>query len=611
MATSALGESEGPKPKKFVNDFTITVATVNGSGSTTSNVTLIRALFGMGIPVSGKNLYPSNIQGMPTWFLIRLNKDGYLARASQSEIVVAMCEESFQEDVALLPPGGVLIYDGDLQQEAPREDIISYALPIRNLVRKAEVPHTLRSYVANMLYVGALVWLLGIDLQEIRRALAHHFSGKDDPVEMNFQMVKTAWEYCDQELEKTGLYHVQRMGKTSGLKLVSGNEAAALGAAFGGIQFAAWYPITPATGLADMLHYHLPRLRKDPDTGRNTFAVVQAEDELAAVGMAVGAGWGGLRAMTSTSGPGLSLMTEFVSLAYFSETPLVIWDVQRVGPSTGLPTRTSQGDILMAHFLGHGDTQNVLLLPGNMQECFQFGGEAFDLAERLQTPVLVMSDLDLGVNLWMTEPFEYPAREMDRGKVLWEEDLEAIDGAWGRYVDVDGDYIPYRTLPGNQHPKSAWFARGTGHDAYAKYSEDPDDWHDNMERLKKKFEQSRKFVPGPIIEMAEVTDIGILAYGSTDPAVQEAREILTARGLPTNYCRVRAVPFTEEVHEFIRTHDRVYVIEMNRDGQLNQLLQLDLPDLAGNLISIARLDGLPFTAAWIVEALQAREGMSA
>ncbi len=607
MSTPGTGGSGRPGPGTTTNDFTITIGTVNGSGSTTSNVTLIRALFSMGIPVSGKNLYPSNIQGMPTWFVIRVNKDGYLARKPHPEIVVAMCEESFSDDVDLLPPGGVLIYDDGIRQEVGRDDITVYPLPVKKLVRDVGAPPNLRSYVGNMIYVGALANLLEIELDEIKRALSHHFSGREKPISLNFETVQTAYQYCENELEKLDPFRVERMEATQGMKLVSGNEAGALGAAFGGVQLAAWYPITPATGLADMLNYHLPRLRRDPETGKNTFAVVQAEDELAAVGMAVGAGWGGLRAMTSTSGPGLSLMNEFVSLAYFSETPIVIWDVQRVGPSTGLPTRTSQGDIFLAYTMGHGDTQNVLLIPGSMEECFQFGWQAFDIAERLQTPVLVMSDLDLGVNLWMTQPFEYPDQEMDRGKVLWEEDLEAWEGEWGRYLDVDGDGIPYRTLPGNQHAESAWFARGTGHDPYARYSEDPDDWYENMERLKKKFTLAESLVPGPVIEDSEKAEVGILASGSCDPAVQEARAILKEEGLLTDYCRVRAVPFTEAVREFIRTHQRVYVVEMNRDGQLHQLLLLDVPELSEKLISTARLDGLPFTAAWIVNQLRTGE----
>lgn len=591
-------------PEDIVNDFSLTIGTVNGSGSQTSNLTLIRALFKMGIPVSGKNLYPSNIQGMPTWFIIRVNKRGYLGRAPQPDLVVAMCPESFEDDVALLPPGGVLISDDSIRKDVERDDIVHYPLPVRKLTRGVDVPRSLTTYVSNMIYVGALVYILGIDQDMIREALEFHFNGKEKPVRLNFQMVESTIDYCAENLQKSDPFRVEAMDDTAGLKLISGNEAAALGAVFGGVQFAAWYPITPATGIADMLNYHLPKLRKDPVTGKNTYAVIQAEDELSAAGMVVGAGWGGLRAMTSTSGPGLSLMTEFASLAYFSETPLVVWDVQRVGPSTGLPTRTSQGDVLLAHYLGHGDTQNIVLFPGSARECFQFGWQSFDLAERLQTPVYVLSDLDLGVNQWMTEPFEYPSKPMDRGKVLWEEDLEQWEGKWGRYLDVDGDGIPYRTLPGNKHPESAWFARGTGHDEFARYTEEPDDWWENMERLSVKYESAREIVPQPEIESDETADIGLIGYGSADPAIQEARYLLKQEGISTHYLRLRAIPFTESVHQFVKDLSRLYVIEMNRDGQMHQLLSLDLPGEAEKLRSVAKQDGLPLSAVWLFEQIK-------
>jgi 2-oxoglutarate ferredoxin oxidoreductase subunit alpha len=544
---------------------------------------------------------------MPTWFTIRVSKHGHLGRPPQPDIVVAMCAESFQDDVALLPPGGMLISDDSIRQDVERDDIYHYPLPVRKLVRGEDVPRSLTTYVANMVYVGGLAYLLDMDLEKIHQALDFHFGGKEKPVNLNYQMVESTVAYCRENLEKQDPFRVEPMDATDGLKLINGNEAAALGAAFGGVQFAAWYPITPATGIAEMLNYHLPKLRQDPVTGKNTFAVVQAEDELAAAGMVVGAGWGGLRAMTSTSGPGLSLMTEFASLAYFSETPIVVWDVQRVGPSTGLPTRTSQGDVLLAHHLGHGDTQNIVLLPGNTNECFQFGWQSFDLAEHLQTPVYVLSDLDLGVNQWMTEPFEYPNRDMDRGKVLWEEDMENWEGEWGRYLDVDGDGIPYRTLPGNQHPESAWFARGTGHDPFARYSEDPEDWRENMERLARKFESARGLVPEPVVDQVEGAEVGIIAYGSSDPAVEEARYLLQKEDLDISYLRLRAIPFSDPVREFIEAHDRVYVVEMNRDGQVRQLLTLDYPGQALKLTSVARLDGLPLSAVWLAEQIRKAE----
>jgi 2-oxoglutarate/2-oxoacid ferredoxin oxidoreductase subunit alpha len=351
----------------------------------------------------------------------------------------------------------------------------------------------------------------------------------------------------------------------------------------------------------------VPQLRKDPETGKNTCAIIQAEDEIAAIGMVTGAGWSGLRAMTSTSGPGLSLMTEYIGLAYYAEVPVVVWDVQRVGPSTGLPTRTAQSDLTQVYFMSHGDTQHVILLPGSVAECFEYGWRAFDYAERLQTPVFVLSDLDFGMNNWMTEPFEYPDEPMDRGKVLWEGDLQALEEQWGRYKDVDGDGIPYRTLMGNKHPRSGYFTRGTGHTEYARYSEDPDNWKQGLDRLKKKFETARKMLPEPVVEYMEEANIGIVGWGSTDPAIQEARYYLQKRGIKTDYMRVRALPFSEQVGEFIAKHERVYVVEMNRDGQMHQLLKIEYPEHATSLVSLAHTDGLPLTAEWVENAVLSKE----
>ncbi len=608
MTVNEKSPMEQQATDQIVNDFSLMIGTVNGSGSQTSNLTLIRAIFKMGIPVSGKNIYPSNIQGMPTWFDIRVSKQGYTARKPETDISVAMNGDTFREDIERLHPGGVLVYDDGIRQDIERDDVFRYGIPVLKIVRDNDVPRNLQDYVANMVYVGALAFLLGIDMEEIRLALDYHFGGKEKPIELNSRVIEATKEWCDQNLEKEDPYCLEPMEATHGLKLVSGNEAAALGSAFGGVQFVGWYPITPATGLADMLQVHLPKIRKDPETGRNTFAIVQAEDELAAVGMAIGAGWGGIRAMTSTSGPGLSLMTEFVGLAYYSETPVVIWDVQRVGPSTGLPTRTSQGDVMMARYLGHGDTENILLFPASANECFEFGWKSFDLAERLQAPIFVLSDLDLGVNPWITEEFAYPDQEMDRGKVLWEEDLEEMGEKWGRYLDVDGDGIPYRTVPGNKHPESAWFGRGTGHDEYARYSEDPDDYWRNMERLKKKYETARNMVPEPVIDSMDGAEVGILAYGSTDPAVQEARDYLQEEGIKTDYLRLRSIPFTKSVQEFVESHRMTYVVELNRDGQVHQLLSLDVPQHVNNLTSVARVDGLPMTAVWIKSEIMKAEG---
>jgi len=600
---------EGMEP--IVNDFSITVGTVNGSGSQTSNITLMRTIFKMGVPVSGKNLFPSNIQGLPTWFTIRISKDGYLARREEHEIVVAMNPASFSRDVADVQPGGVLLYDDSIRQAITRDDIVVYPMPVKKLVRASGAPSKLRNYVANMVYLGTLAFLLRLDVEAIRSALEFHFKGKEKAVALNMGLVEAAYRWASENLEKKDPYVVAPMERTEGYIMADGNTAGALGAIYGGVQFVAWYPITPASSLAETLNTYLPKLRKD-ENGRHTFAVVQAEDELAAVGMAIGAGWGGLRSMTSTSGPGVSLMTEFVGLAYAAEIPVVIWNVARVGPSTGLPTRTGQGDLTMTYFLGHGDTDNVILLPANPTEAFEFGWRAFDVAERLQTPVFVLSDLDLGMNQWMTRPFEYPDEPMERGKVLWEEDLERFQEKygveWGRYLDVDGDGIPYRTVPGNRKPGSAYFTRGTGHDEYARYSEDPDNWERLQARIKQKVAQAGALLPAPMVRRAEgAAEIGLIGFGTTDDAIREAQDQLAAAGIPADYLRVRGIPFSQEVYDFIRAHKRVYVVELNRDGQLHQLLTINLPEEATKMVSVAHLDGLPMTARWVREQVMDRE----
>ena len=591
-----------------INNFSITVATINGSGSQTSNLTILRALFKMGIPVSGKNLFPSNIQGLPTWYTIRVSKDGYLARRAEHEIVISINPASFQQDLNDVAPGGAFFYADDIKLPIDRRDISFYPMPVKKLVKESEAPSSLRDYIANMVYVGVLSQILGIDLDKIYMALNFHFKGKVKPIDLNFGVVKAAYDWAAQNLEKTDPYRVEPMDATNGLIMADGNTAAALGSIYGGVHFVAWYPITPASSLAESLNEFLPVLRKDPEAPeKNTFAVVQAEDELAAIGMTVGAGWAGLRAMTSTSGPGLSLMTEYAGLAYFTEVPLVVWDVQRVGPSTGLPTRTAQGDLTFTYFMGHGDTQHIILLPGSVNECFAFGWQAFDIAERMQAPVFVLTDLDLGMNQWMTEPFAYPDTPMDRGKILWEEDLEKLGGVWARYRDVDGDGIPFRTLPGNRHPNAGYFTRGTGHDENARYSESDKVWHDMLERLEKKYQTARQYVPKPAVETMEGARIGIIAFGSTDPAIEEARHFLAEQGLPSAYLRLRAIPFTDEVEEFVRQYDRIYVVEMNRDGQLHQLLTIEYPEQATRLISNAYIDGLPMTAKRISEAILMNE----
>ena len=590
------------------NDFSMMIGTVNGTGSQTANLTLIRAFFNMGIPVSGKNVFPSNIQGLPTWYTIRVNKDGYLARQPSSDIVVAMNAETFEQDIETLCPGGILLYDDKIKKEIPRDDINVYSMPVKQMVTESEAPRELRDYVANMVYVGTLAHLLKIEIDSLEQALDFHFKGKQSPIQLNMDMILRAKQWSSEHHEPTCPYCVAPLDKTEGFILANGNTAGALGAIYGGVTFAGWYPITPATSLSEALNQYLPKLRKDPETGKQTYAVVQAEDELAAIGMAVGAGWAGLRAMTATSGPGISLMAEYASLAYFAEIPVVIWDVQRMGPSTGLPTRTSQGDVNLTHYLGQGDAQHVMLMPGSVNECFEFGWKAFDIAEKLQTPVFVLSDLDLGQNQWMTQPFQYPDTPMDRGKILWEEEFDQIADKWGRYLDIDGDGIPYRTVPGNRHPKSAYYARGTGHDEYANYSEDPETWETNLNRLVRKFEHARKLVPTPkLYPSPEETTIGVIAFGSTTDALLEAKDKLAEEQVYFDYLRLRALPINPEVIEFIQEHERVYVIEMNRDGQLHQILTLEMPDQCTILHSLTHNDGLPLTAAWIKNALLAEE----
>jgi 2-oxoglutarate ferredoxin oxidoreductase subunit alpha len=561
----------------------------------------------MGIPVSGKNIFPSNIQGLPTWYTIRVSRDGYTARRETVEILVAMNKATFDEDVQGLATGGVCFYNDTFDVLSDRSDIVSYPMPVRSLVKDVDPPKELRNYIVNMGYVGIVGEMLGFDMDEIRGALETHFRGKKSAVDLNMRMIDAAASWAREHLEKHDPYIVKRDNQTEGKILVDGNTASALGAIYGGVNFASWYPITPASSLADALEAYLPQLRKDKETGKATYAVIQAEDELAAIGMSVGAGWTGARAMTSTSGPGISLMAEFAGLAFAAEIPLVVWDVQRMGPSTGLPTRTSQGDILTVRFLGHGDTNQVMLIPGSMEECFEFGWKAFDLAERLQTPIFILSDLDLGMNLWMSESFSYPDQPMDRGKVLTADDLERL-GEFARYRDVDGDGITYRTLPGTDHPLAAYFTRGTGHNEKAIYSERPDDWEANISRLKRKHETARDLLPKPVLYRMDGADIGIIAFGSTDPAIIEARDRLADESVTTDYLRVRALPFAHEVKTFVQDHDTVLVVEMNSDGQMRQLLQLEVPDHAAKIRSLSHNNGEPLTARWVSETVLAEMG---
>lgn len=600
--TAATQANTGPAS---VNDFVINVATANGSGSQTSNGVLLRALFKMGIPVNGKNLFPSNIQGLPTWYIIRLSKDGYLARRETTEVQVCMNGRTVAEDMEETSSGGIILYDDSLPVANQRKDVTFYPMPVKELVKAAQLPHSLRDYVANMVYVGVLTELLGIDPAEVEAALSWHFAGKEKPLRLNMDMIERAILWTREHVDPQNALRVERMtGFNEGKVLVDGNTAGALGALAGGLTLASWYPITPSSSLAESIDKYADTLRTDPDTGKATVAVIQAEDELTAMGMAVGAGWAGTRAMTCTSGPGISLMAEFAGLAYFAEIPAVIWDIQRMGPSTGLPTRTSQGDILPAYYLSHGDTRHVLLFPANPVECFEFGRTAFDLAEELQTLVLVLSDLDLGMNLHISDPFDYSDVPFKRGKVLTAEELTELGGSWARYRDVDGDGIAYRTLPGTKHNLAAYFTRGTGHNEYAFYSERADDWEQNLERLHRKFETARDMVPPPVIHEQEEASIGIISLGSNDAAVQEARARLVAAGQPTSYLRLRALPINDRVRGFIDSYEMIFVVEANYDGQLYKILTTEEPGQATKLHSIAKCNGLPLSARFIVEQIQ-------
>ncbi len=594
-------------PGRKINDFSIQVATVNGSGSQSANTVLLRSIFQMGVPISGKNLFPSNIAGLPTWFTIRANKDGYIARKKEIDFLVAMNAETAQEDVMSLAPGAACVYDEPLNLSGLRTDITFYPVPFDKLVAPVCPEAKLRRLVKNMLYVGVVDALLGIDIAESEKALVKQFGKKKKAAELNTAAIRAGYDYALASLTKKDPLWVERMNENQGKIIVDGNAAAALGCMFAGVTVVTWYPITPSSSLVETLIDYLKEYRLTPE-GKATFAVVQAEDELAAAGMVLGAGWAGARALTATSGPGISLMAEFIGLGYYTELPGVFFDIQRVGPSTGLPTRTMQGDVLSCAFLSHGDTKHMLLLPSSVEECFSMALEAFDLAEQFQTPVFVLSDLDLGMNNWMAHPFTYPEKPIARGKVLNEDDLKRL-GGFARYKDVDGDGIPYRTLPGTPHPAAAYFTRGSGHNEKAQYSERPDDYVNNMNRLARKFETARKFVPAPVKEVSGTSKIGIIAYGTTHWALTEACDQLRKEyNIPTDYLRLRAYPFNQDVHEFIKNHDRIYVVEQNRDAQMFQLIKLDAaPDQIIKLRSVLHYNGLPIDARSVTDAIVSQE----
>jgi 2-oxoglutarate ferredoxin oxidoreductase subunit alpha len=612
MATGnlALGQEQGAlsTSKRVANDFSINVATVNGSGSQSANSVLLKSIFGMGVPVSGKNLFPSNIAGLPTWFIIRASKEGYVARKREAEILVALNPETARQDILDLPSGGAAIYEQNMDLRQYRDDVFCYPVPFDKLTASICPEAKLRKLVKNMIYVGVVSQLLEIDLGVVESGLRKQFARKQKVFDLNFGAVKAGFDYAAENLPKQDPFVIEHMDKTAGKIIVDGNAACGMGAVFAGVTVVAWYPITPSTSVIEATADLLKKFRVTPE-GKATFAVVQAEDELAAIGMVLGAGWAGARSMTATSGPGLSLMTEFCGLGYYAEIPGVIVDVQRNGPSTGMPTRTQQSDLLSVAFLSHGDTKHIILLPGSVKECFELTYAAFDLAERLQTPIFVLSDLDLGMNNWMSEPFIYPEKPLDRGKVLTAEDLNRL-GGFARYRDVDGDAIGWRTLPGTLHPKAAYFTRGSGHNDAAGYTEKPDEYQEVMERLVRKFESARTLVPGPVVVRDGASKVGFLAFGSTDFALRESLDqIKKEHGRDVDYLRIRAYPFAKEIHEFVASHERVYVVEQNRDAQLASLLKLDLP--AGQVVklrSILHYNGLPIDARTITDAFATKEG---
>ncbi len=592
--------------QRIANDFSIQVATVNGSGSQTANLVLLRSIFQMGVPVSGKNMFPSNIAGLPTWYTVRANKDGFIARKKEVDFLVAMNPETAKEDVLTLEPGRAVLYDEPLKLNALRSDLTFYPVPFDKIVATVCTDAKLRRLVKNMIYDGVLSKLLEIEMGEMEKALRKQFGKKVKAADLNMGALKAGSDYAAEHLEKRDPFSVERMNKTGGMILIEGNTAGALGAMFGGVTVVAWYPITPSSSLPESLIGYMKKYRMDKATGKATYAIVQAEDEIASIGMVLGAGWAGARAMTSTSGPGISLMSEFAGLAYYAEIPGVIFDIQRVGPSTGLPTRTAQGDIATTAMLSHGDTRQIMIIPASVEECYQMAMDAFDLAERMQQIIFVMSDLDLGMNMWMSPPFAYPEKPFDRGKVLDAGTLKTL-GEWGRYKDVDGDGITYRTLPGTNMP--SYFTRGSGHNERGQYSERPDDYQRNVDRLLRKQETAKTLVPQPIVQDA-AAEVGIIAYGSSHWAVEESRTQLEQEsGIKTAYLRLRAYPFPDEVAAFMRRYPRIYIVEQNRDAQMKMLLRNDLPiDATSHARSVLHYNGLPIDARSVTDEILIQEG---
>jgi len=586
-----------------INDFVIKIANVNGTGSASANALVMKTVFRMGVPVAGKNFFPSNIQGLPTWYEIRVSKDGYIARSGRVDLMVAMNAETYDQDRDEVSAGGYLLYDSTWPRvkRLEREDITVLGVPLSKISNENFEGARIRILLKNVIYVGALAALLDMDLKVIEQLLKDTFASKEKLVASNLKAIHLGYDYAKEHFECPLPIRVEAMDKTRDCMMIEGNAAAALGCLYAGATFGAWYPITPSTSLMDAFAAYCKRYRRDEE-GKNLYCIVQAEDELAAIGMVLGASWNGARAFTPTSGPGISLMSEFLGYAYYAEVPAVLFDVQRVGPSTGMPTRTQQADLLLAAYASHGDTRHVLLFPSNPEDCFYHAVKAFDLAERLQTPVLVMSDLDIGMNDWMCPRLEWDdSYEGDRGKVLHAEDLEKMD-KFHRYLDSDGDGIPYRTLPG-EHPKGAYFTRGSGHNKYGAYTEDPDEYRDVMERLLVKWDTAKSLVPEPTVIAKRGATSGILAIGSSDAAVREALDGLHAQGLPLDYMCIKAFPFNEQVQEFLDKHERIFVVEQNRDAQLKSMLVLEMDVSKRKLISVLHYDGFPIGSNHVLDGI--------
>src|SRR2546427_451165 len=591
-----------------INDLSISIATENGTGSASANNIVFKAIFKMGVPCASKNMFPSNIQGLPTWYQIRASADGYMARKDVIDVRVMFNDATAAKDIYRVRDGGIILYDDStpLAANLKRDGVQYFGVPANKLIQKIVPASPLRVKQRNMIYVGALAYLFGIDMETIKAVLQDTFGRKPAVIESNLVCIEAGFNYVKEKGYTQTIARLKAIPNGNKGKIITeGNTACALGAIYGGASLISWYPITPSSSLAEAIEHYMPRLRKK--NGKATYAIVQAEDEIAAASMILGAGWAGTRAMTSTSGPGLSLMNESIGLAYFAEIPCVFFIIQRGGPSTGLPTRTQQADIQLMYYASHGDTRHIILIPHDMKSCFDLARRSFDVAERFKTPVFVMMDLDLGMNLWSSDPLKLEKAPFDRGKLLTAEQLEQWEKQgkkFRRYFDYDGDGIPYRTIPGNPHRKSAYFTRGSGHDADAQYSEDEKDYKETLDRLRKKFETARNYVPKPIIETHEGVKTGVIWFGSSYEPVREARDRLKASGLKTNHLLLRALPLTKESKEFLAAHDVVYLVEQNRDAQMASIFKDEWPELSAKIVSILIYDGLPVTTLQVVKQIQ-------